>query len=53
MNLNIYNYTTDKQKSQGNSEEYDFRLKGIVLHYGSAEFGHYFSYIKESDNKWI
>jgi ubiquitin carboxyl-terminal hydrolase 34 len=24
-----------------------------VLHYGSAEFGHYFSYIKESDTKWI
>jgi ubiquitin carboxyl-terminal hydrolase 34 len=28
-------------------------LKGVVLHYGSAEFGHYFSYIKESENRWI
>jgi hypothetical protein len=24
-----------------------------VLHYGTADFGHYFSYIKESENQWI
>jgi ubiquitin carboxyl-terminal hydrolase 34 len=53
LELNVYNYTVDKQKGQGNPEEYQFVLKGINLHYGSAEFGHYFSYIKESENKWI
>lgn len=53
MNLNVYNYTLDKQKGLGDSKEYEFTLKGVVLHYGSAEFGHYFSYIKETDTKWI
>lgn len=46
MNLNVYNYTHDKQKNIGDPEDYEFSLKGVVLHYGSAEFGHYFSYIK-------
>ena len=25
----------------------------MVLHYGSADFGHYFSYIKEDSGQWI
>ena len=28
-------------------------MKGIVVHYGTADFGHYFSYIKENENLWI
>lgn len=36
MNLNVYNYTTDKQKGKGNNDDYQFTLKGVVLHYGSA-----------------
>jgi ubiquitin carboxyl-terminal hydrolase 34 len=28
-------------------------LKGVVLHYGTADFGHYFSYIKETDSLWL
>ncbi len=47
-NLNVYPYTLDFQKGVGQASDYDYVLKGIVLHYGSAEFGHYFSYIKES-----
>lgn len=23
------------------------------MHYGTADFGHYFSYIKESDQQWL
>lgn len=53
MNLNVYNYSLEKQKGTGRKEDYDFQLKGIVLHYGSADFGHYFSYIKETDTVWI
>ena len=51
--LNIYDYTHDKERGIPDTHEFEFTLKGVVLHYGSAEFGHYFSYIKESDNKWI
>ena len=39
--------------SRSQPGEYDYRLKGIVIHYGSADFGHYYSYIKETDVKWI
>lgn len=48
MKLNVYDYSLDKQKNINSKAEYDYELKGIVLHYGSADFGHYFSYIKES-----
>lgn len=51
--LNLYPYSLDRQKGQGTAEDYAFTLKGVVLHYGSADFGHYFSYIKETDSKWI
>lgn len=28
-------------------------MKGIVVHIGSAEYGHYFSYIKVSETQWL
>jgi hypothetical protein len=28
-------------------------LKGVVVHSGTAEFGHYYSYIKIQDEKWL
>ena len=44
----------DKLKGNVNSkDDFEYELKGVVLHYGTADFGHYFSYIKESDNQWI
>jgi len=43
----------DKQKGLGEQNDFDYKLKGIVIHYGSADFGHYYSYIKETDTKWI
>ena len=51
--LNIYDYSLDKQKGLGEHADFDYKLKGIVIHYGSADFGHYYSYIKETDTKWI
>ena len=55
--LNIYDYCLAKQNCiEAKPGEYDYRLKGVVIHYGSADFGHYYSYIKENSedsNKWI
>lgn len=36
MNLNVYPYSLDAQKGVGVASEYDYTLKGVVLHYGSA-----------------
>ena len=30
----------------------DFTLKGVVVHRGTAQFGHYYSYIAEGDH-WL
>lgn len=34
---------------------YQYRLKGVVVHQGTAQYGHYISYIniQEEDNKWL
>ena len=32
---------------------YEYTLKGVTVHIGTAEFGHYYSYIKIRDGKWL
>ena len=51
--LNVYDYTADKDKNKPKTDHYDYKLKGIVVHIGSAEYGHYFSYIKVANNQWL
>ena len=34
-----------KKFSDVQTEEYEYKLSGVVVHYGTAEFGHYYSYI--------
>ncbi len=34
-------------------EYYEYRLKGVVVHLGTADFGHYYSYIECEDGKWL
>ena len=36
MNLNVYPYSLDAQKGVGAASDYEYTLKGVVLHYGSA-----------------
>ena len=40
----------DKYLSEEQNSTY--KLSGVVVHIGAAEFGHYFSYI-ESGEKWL
>ena len=30
-----------------------YKLSGIVCHIGNAESGHYISYIKQNNDKWV
>ena len=36
-----------------NENLYEYNLKGIVNHTGTADFGHYFSYINVKDDTWL
>lgn len=48
MNLDLSEYCTN---NEDNNTKYT--LKGVVVHYGTAEFGHYFSYIKINEDQWL
>lgn len=55
MKLNIEPFTKDgiERKEKGETVDpaeliqYDYDLSGIIVHTGTAEFGHYYSFIKE------
>eukprot|EP00826_Nyctotherus_ovalis_P024660 TRINITY_DN19035_c0_g1_i1.p1 TRINITY_DN19035_c0_g1~~TRINITY_DN19035_c0_g1_i1.p1 ORF type:complete len:132 (-),score=47.53 TRINITY_DN19035_c0_g1_i1:47-442(-) len=49
FDLNMYKWTYDGKKNMNEEkkEEYDYNLVGVLVHFGTAEGGHYYSYIKE------
>ncbi len=60
--LDLYPYSlTEYEKPKEISQEDEKKLKdsmqyqlaGIVCHIGNAESGHYLSYIKIEENKWV
>ncbi|KAL4443131.1 hypothetical protein ABPG74_002198 [Tetrahymena malaccensis] len=55
LNMHQFMYNSKSEMDIENMEldDYDYTLKGIVVHDGTANFGHYFSYIKIADNKWL
>lgn len=38
------------KKQQEINEEYEYNLSGVIVHLGSAEIGHYYSYINVNRN---
>lgn len=59
--LNIKRYTNEYHLGEQcqPDEWYDYRLRGVVIHAGTSEGGHYYSFIKEgkengkeTDQKW-
>lgn len=34
-------------------EYYEYKLKGVVVHKGTAQYGHYYSLINHKQDKWI
>jgi ubiquitin carboxyl-terminal hydrolase 34 len=60
MDLNIYPYTLEHFDREESSQEhpqdlsqFEYELTGIIIHIGNAESGHYISYIKTEDNRWL
>jgi ubiquitin C-terminal hydrolase len=51
--VNFYKWTLEGYTNprSDNPKEYDYDLVGIVVHSGTAEGGHYYSYIMERDPK--
>ena len=64
MNFNLHPYTldcyesekekTDKDKSEVvENKDFEYEISGIICHSGNAEMGHYISYIKNFEGKWL
>jgi ubiquitin C-terminal hydrolase len=52
--VDLYPYTkTGISNPDASSADYLFDLIGIVVHKGTAEVGHYYSFIKTEPNKWF
>lgn len=41
------------QDEKEQEQDYEYVLKGIVCHNGTAEFGHYYSYIEVNPDHWL
>jgi len=61
FDLNLYKWTYEGKKNPNSDvkTDYDYNLVGVLVHLGTAESGHYYSYIKEREsssknyNKWF
>ena len=48
--LNIKKYTVNKDNEDMPIEYFDYDLQGILIHSGTAQFGHYYSFISKEGN---
>ena len=44
--------TPNPNNPQGN-DCFDYKLRGVVVHTGSADCGHYYSYIEAKEGEWF
>ncbi len=44
---------TGKNDNLKPKEYYEYKLKGVVVHKGTAQYGHYYSYINQKQDKWL
>ena len=53
--INLKNYTTNLDNNSISSENFEYFLIGVLVHSGTAQYGHYFSLIntKNEKNKWV
>ena len=57
--LNIKKYTINKDNDKIPLEYFDYDLQGVIIHSGTAQYGHYYSLISnesingEKDEKWF
>jgi ubiquitin C-terminal hydrolase len=61
FNLSLLAYTREgleaaesgNERKIENSLTYEYKLKGVVVHKGTAQYGHYYSYINYKQDKWL
>jgi ubiquitin C-terminal hydrolase len=55
FNLNLYKWSYDYIKgiNKSTEEDYQYELVGVLVHCGTAESGHYYSFIKEREEKSV
>ena len=46
--MNIKQFIVDKNNSDIPSNYYNYDLQGIIIHFGTAQYGHYYSLIKRA-----
>ena len=51
--LNTKNYTVNKDNDEIPLEYFDYDLLGIIIHSGTAQYGHYYSCIKEETKNYL
>ena len=49
--INIKDYTVNKDNKDIPLDYFEYELQGVLIHSGTAQFGHYYSYIYSEDNK--
>lgn len=50
---NNNNINGDNLNEKKSSNYFSYRLKGVVIHSGSADSGHYYSFIENKDGRWF
>lgn len=53
-NINFLPYTKEglQEDSDAKKEDYEYKLKGVVIHYGISQAGHYTSYVRTDEKNW-
>jgi ubiquitin C-terminal hydrolase len=53
FNMDVSQLAEEKKYAKHSKEYYEYKLKGVVVHSGTAEYGHYFSYVNHKENKLL
>ncbi len=51
--MDVSQLAEEKKYAKHSKEYYEYKLKGVVVHSGTAEYGHYFSYVNHKENKLL
>jgi ubiquitin C-terminal hydrolase len=52
QDLNVFPYSTEGVDQSTAPEDYSYDLQGIIVHMGTAQAGHYYSFIKDG-KRWL
>jgi len=53
MQIDLSPYVGEPEQKDRPIDENQYELAGVVVHYGTAEAGHYYSFIKSEHQQWL